>query len=70
MKIIDLSADFRLESIEEYERWYGQKHIAPSLQEKAVYGLTEIYQKKIKKGSLIACTGCNSAATLYPILPL
>ena len=70
MKIIDLSADFRLESIEEYERWYGQKHIAHSLQEKAVYGLTEIYQKKIKKGSLIACTGCNSAATLYPILPL
>ena len=70
LKIIDLSADFRLEDIEEYERWYGHKHIAPSLQEKAVYGLTEIYQKKIKEGSLIACTGCNSAATLYPILPL
>ena len=37
---------------------------------KAVYGLTEIYKEKIKKGSLIACTGCNSAATLYPVLPL
>ena len=70
MKIIDLSADFRLEKVQEYEKWYGQKHIAPLLQEKAVYGLTEIYKEKIKKGSLIACTGCNSAATLYPILPL
>ena len=70
IKIIDLSADFRLERVEEYERWYGQKHIAPSLQEKSVYGLTEIYEEKIKKGSLIACTGCNSAATLYPIFPL
>ena len=69
-KIIDLSADFRLERIEEYERWYGKKHIAPALQEKAVYGLTEIYKKKIKDGSLIACTGCNSAATLYPLIPL
>ena len=69
-KIIDLSADFRLESIEEYERWYGTKHTANSLQKKAVYGLTEIYKEKIKKGSLIACTGCNSAATLYPVLPL
>ncbi len=69
-KIIDLSADFRLERVEEYERWYGSKHIAHSLQEKAVYGLTEIYKEKIKNGSLIACTGCNSAATLYPVLPL
>ena len=70
IKIIDLSADFRLERVEEYERWYGQKHIAPSLQEKSVYGLTEIYKQKIKEGSLIACTGCNAAATLYPVLPL
>ena len=69
-KIIDLSADFRLDQVEEYERWYGSKHIAHSLQEKAVYGLTEIYKEKIKKGSLIACTGCNSAASLYPVLPL
>jgi N-acetyl-gamma-glutamyl-phosphate reductase len=69
-KIIDLSADFRLERVEEYEKWYGSKHIATSLQEKAIYGLTEIYKEKIKKGSLIACTGCNSAATLYPVLPL
>ena len=69
-KIIDLSADFRLEQVEEYERWYGSKHIAHSLQEEAVYGLTEIYKEKIKNGSLIACTGCNSAASLYPVLPL
>ena len=51
IKIIDLSADFRLERVEEYEKWYGQKHIAPSLQEKAVYGLSEVYKQKIKKGS-------------------
>ena len=70
IKIVDLSADFRIERVEEYERWYGQKHIAPSLQEKSVYGLTEIYKQKIKEGSLIACTGCNAAATLYPVLPL
>ena len=50
--------------------WYESKLIAESLQDKSVYGLTVFYKEKIKKGSLIACTGCNSAATLYPVLPL
>ena len=70
IKIIDLSADFRLEDTFEYEKWYKTKHIATKLQNDAVYGLSELYRKEIGEANLIACTGCNAAATLLPILPL
>src|SRR6056297_2046789 len=48
LKIVDLSADFRLEDTEEYARWYGGKHAAPALQAEAVYGLTEFYRDAIR----------------------
>jgi N-acetyl-gamma-glutamyl-phosphate reductase len=70
IKIIDLSADFRLDNVEEYKKWYKTEHIAPELQKKAVYGLSEFYREEIRESSLVACTGCNAAASLFPILPL
>ena len=70
VKVIDLSADFRLTDFNEYKFWYGKEHVAKALQKKAVYGLTEIYRKKIKNARLVAGTGCNSATGLYPLIPL
>ncbi len=69
-RVVDLSADFRLRSTEQYERWYGQPHQAPELQKRACYGLTEFYREEISQGNLVACTGCNAATGLYALLPL
>src|ERR1700679_2367107 len=54
VKVVDLSADFRLADVAAYARWYGHPHAAPELQKKAVYGLTEIYRAQIKKAQLVA----------------
>ena len=70
VKVVDLSADFRIRDPLLYEKWYGKQHDALDLQERAVYGLTEYYRKDIKKTNLVACTGCNAATGLYPLLPL
>ncbi len=70
IKVIDLSADFRLRDINQYEKWYGVKHPAPDLQGQAVYGLTEFYRQEIVNSRIIACTGCNAAAGMYPLIPL
>ena len=69
-KIVDLSADFRLRDVAEYKQWYGNQHLAPEIQESAVYGLTEFYRDDISQASLVACTGCNAATGLYPLVPL
>ena len=70
VKVVDLSADFRIRDPDVYERWYGVPHLAPDLQASAVYGLTEFYREDIRSARLVACTGCNSAAGLYALLPL
>ncbi len=70
IKIIDLSADFRLSDTNAYEKWYKKEHIAKELQKHAVYGLSEFYRPEIKRAKIIACTGCNAAASLFPLLPL
>ena len=70
IKIIDLSADFRLSNTNSYEKWYKTEHVAKDLQQQAVYGLSEFYRKEIVKAKIIACTGCNAAASLFPLLPL
>lgn len=70
LRIVDLSADFRLRDLAEYERWYGQPHIAPELQESAVYGLPEHYRDAIRGARLVAATGCNAAAGTLPLIPL
>jgi N-acetyl-gamma-glutamyl-phosphate reductase len=70
LKIVDLSADFRLRDVAEYEKWYGQPHTAPDLQREAVYGLTEFYREDIRAARLVAGTGCNAAAGQYALRPL
>lgn len=70
LRIVDLSADFRLRDPAEYEKWYGQPHAAVELQKEAVYGLTEFYRDDIRAGRLIAGTGCNAATGQYALRPL
>ncbi|MSU33576.1 MAG: N-acetyl-gamma-glutamyl-phosphate reductase [Pedosphaera sp.] len=68
--VIDLSADFRLKSPEIYAEFYGHLHPAPSLLEKSVYGLPELYRSQIKSASLIASPGCYPTSILIPTVPL
>jgi N-acetyl-gamma-glutamyl-phosphate reductase len=68
LKVVDLSADFRLDR-ESYERWY-QPHEAPELLDEAVYGLPEAHREEIRNASLVAGPGCNSTAALLATLPL
>ena len=70
LKIVDLSADFRLRDAAEYEKWYGQPHAAMELQAEAVYGLTEFYRDEIAKARLVAGTGCNAATGQFALRPL
>ncbi|MCZ8154334.1 MAG: N-acetyl-gamma-glutamyl-phosphate reductase [Rhodobacteraceae bacterium] len=70
LKIVDLSADFRLRDPAEYEKWYGQPHTAVDLQKEAVYGLTEFYRDSIAQARLVAGTGCNAATGQYALRPL
>ncbi len=70
LKIVDLSADFRLRDPEEYEKWYGNPHAAVELQGDAVYGLTEFYREEIKAARLVAGTGCNAATGQFVLRPL
>ena len=70
LKIIDLSADFRLRDPAEYEKWYGNPHAALEQQEEAVYGLTEFYRDEIRAARLVAGTGCNAATGQYALRPL
>jgi N-acetyl-gamma-glutamyl-phosphate reductase len=70
LKIVDLSADFRLCDPAEYEKWYGKPHVALDLQRQAVYGLTEFYRAEIAGARLVAGTGCNAATGQYALRPL
>ena len=70
LKIVDLSADFRLRDPAEYKRWYGNDHAALECQAEAVYGLTEFYRDAIRAARLVAGTGCNAATGQYALRPL
>lgn len=70
VKIIDLSADFRIKDIEKYEHWYGIRHESPSFVKEAVYGLCEINREDIKNARLIANPGCFPTCTVLSIYPL
>ncbi|KAK1358774.1 putative N-acetyl-gamma-glutamyl-phosphate reductase, chloroplastic [Heracleum sosnowskyi] len=70
LKIVDLSADFRLRNVSEYEEWYGQPHKATDLQKEAVYGLTEILRTEIQSARLVANPGCFPTSILLPLIPL
>ncbi|RYR24462.1 hypothetical protein Ahy_B02g057966 isoform C [Arachis hypogaea] len=70
LKIVDLSADFRLRDISEYEEWYGQPHRALELQKEAIYGLTEILREEIRNARLVANPGCYPTSIQIPLVPL
>lgn len=70
LKVVDLSADFRLRDPADYEKWYGKPHAAIDLQKEAVYGLTEFYREEIRTARLVAGTGCNAATGQFAIRPL
>ena len=69
-KVIDLSADFRIKDLAEWERWYKLKHAAPELVREAVYGLPELNRSRIKGARLVANPGCYPTATQLGFLPL
>ena len=70
LKIIDLSADFRLKNAEDYEKWYGWQHSHPELLKEAVYGLPELHRDEIRGSRLIACPGCSAAAAILGLTPI
>src|SRR3984893_11147384 len=70
LKILDMSADFRLRDMGVYAQWYGHEHRAPKLQGEAVYGLTEFYREKITAARLVACPGCYPTAALVALVPI
>ena len=69
-KAVDLSADFRLADTAAYAKWYGHEHHATELQKEAVYGLTEIHRREIRRARLIANPGCFTTCAQLPLTPL
>jgi N-acetyl-gamma-glutamyl-phosphate reductase len=70
VKVIDLSADFRLTNTETYAKWYGHEHYAPHLQDSAVYGLAEFNREAMKTTQLVACPGCFPTSSILALWPL
>jgi len=70
IKVVDLSADFRLADLAAYACWYGHEHLAPDLQQEAVYGLVEVYRDEIARARLVANPGCYTTCAQLPLLPL
>lgn len=70
VRVIDMSADFRLRDTQVYSEWYGRKHDSEDLLKHAVYGLSEHYRSDIAKARLVACPGCYPTAALTALLPL
>jgi len=69
-KLIDLSGDYRLKNLQDYEKWYKKEPAPSEIIEKSVYGLTEWNEKNIKEAAFIANPGCYPTAVLLSILPL
>jgi N-acetyl-gamma-glutamyl-phosphate/LysW-gamma-L-alpha-aminoadipyl-6-phosphate reductase len=70
LKVIDMSADFRLKNPDDYVKWYGWKHSHPELLKEAAFGLPELHRQEIKNAKLIACPGCMAIATILGLTPI
>ena len=70
VKIVDLSADFRIKDVDKYEKWYGIHHESPDFIKEAVYGLCEINREDVKKARLIANPGCFPTCSILSVYPL
>ncbi|MEO0438774.1 MAG: N-acetyl-gamma-glutamyl-phosphate reductase [Pseudomonadota bacterium] len=69
-RVIDLSADYRIQDLASWERWYGVKHASPELIEQAVYGLPEVNRNLLGDANLVACPGCYPTAVQLGFIPL
>jgi N-acetyl-gamma-glutamyl-phosphate/LysW-gamma-L-alpha-aminoadipyl-6-phosphate reductase len=70
MKIVDLSADFRLKNPKDYPKWYGWEHPYPEILAKSVYGVPEFHRSDIERAQLVSCPGCMAVTSLLAIKPL
>ncbi len=70
VKIIDLSADYRLHRSTDYEKWYKFKHPYPEYLSKSVFGIPEIHRNQIKKSNLVSCPGCMAVTSILALYPL
>ena len=70
VKIVDLSADFRIKDVKVYEKWYGIEHKAPQFIEEAVYGLCEVNREAVKKARIVANPGCYPTCSFLLVYPL
>jgi N-acetyl-gamma-glutamyl-phosphate reductase len=70
LRVIDLSADFRIKDTATYQEFYGEPHAAPELAAQSVYGLPERYREQIKSAQLVASPGCYPTSILLPLIPL
>ena len=70
LRVIDLSADFRIKDVAVYREFYGEEHHAPELAAMSVYGLPEIYREQIKTAQLVASPGCYPTSIILPLHPL
>ena len=69
LKVVDISADFRLKSAQEYEQWYGVPHQEPGYLEEAVYGLPELHRDEVKTAQLVANPGCYPTSAILALAP-
>ena len=69
-KVIDLAADFRLQDLTQFEKWYGMSHSCPELLKDSVYGLTELNREKIKQAQVIGNPGCYPTTVQLGLAPL
>jgi len=70
LKVIDMSADFRLKNPADYEAYYGWKHAHPEILKEAAYGLPELHREEIKKAKIIACPGCMATTAILGLAPV
>ncbi len=70
LKVIDMSADFRLKNPADYETYYGWTHAHPEMLKDAAYGLPELHREEIKTAKLIACAGCEATAAILALAPI
>jgi len=70
LKVIDMSADFRLKNPADYETYYGWKHAHPEMLKEAVYGSPELHREEIKNAKLVACPGCMATSAILGLAPI
>jgi N-acetyl-gamma-glutamyl-phosphate/LysW-gamma-L-alpha-aminoadipyl-6-phosphate reductase len=70
LKVIDMSADFRLKNPADYETYYGWKHAHPEMLKEAAYGLPELHREEIKHAKLVACPGCMATSAILGLAPI